>query len=283
MGAARNTRALGLVAAAFLVLGAVRCAYSPDFPNGTLKCSVNEHSCPEGYACDSKSDTCFKNGQGPSTGAGTGGHAGAAGATGVAGAAGSTGVAGTGGHGGAAGATGVAGAAGSTGIAGATGQGGSSGAGGAQGPPCAGTCTIKIDGLMVNSATASPDSKFVGHWVYQTGSTEMVACSDGSDKTNDLTGDYVDITLVSSTPTVTLDGSYFCDWNLAIGPQGNATIIKPNQSCSRNVTDAKTGVTHFTWHGTTFVFRTDDGKTGTLNSMIGVDYIDDPSKTGCSQ
>jgi hypothetical protein len=263
----RGAGKLGLVAFGFFLLGAVRCAYSPDFPNGTLKCSVNDHTCPDGYSCDTPSNTCWRTGQSPTTGVGGNG-----GSTGAAGAAGST--AGTGGHpaGGSGGTNGIAGATGTAGAAGHVGN----------GTPCAGTCTIKIDGIMANSATASPDNKFLGHWVYQTGSTEMVACSDGSDKTNDLTNDYVDISLVSAGPPVTLDGSYFCDWNLLIGPAGNATIIKPSQSCSRNVTDAKTGVTHFTWHGTTFTFKTDDGKTGTLTSMIGVDYVDDQAKTGCT-
>jgi len=235
---------LGLVAAGFFLLGAVRCAYSPDFPNGTLKCATSDHSCPDGYSCDTPSNTCWKSGQSPTTGA-----------------------------------AGMGGKGGSTGIAGAI---GTAGAGGhiGNGTPCAGTCTIKIDGTLLNSNAPSADSKFVGHWVYQAGSTETVVCTDGSDKTNDLTGDYVDITLTGGV----LTGSYFCDWNLTVGPAGNLTIIKPNQSCSRNVTDAKTGVTHFTWHGTTFTFKPDDSKpgTGTLTSMIGVDYVDDPSKTGCT-
>ncbi|HVU50678.1 MAG TPA: hypothetical protein VHL80_08315 [Polyangia bacterium] len=267
----KSSGALGLVALAALVLGAVRCGYSPNFPNGTLKCSVSERSCPEGYACDTASDTCFKNGelpgQGGSSGAGgKAGAAGSAGATGSGGAAGAMGTAGAGGHGG---------SAGSTGVAGAT---GTAGAGGQKGPPCAGTCTIKIDATLMNANAASPDSKFVGHWVYNANSTETVTCSDGSDNMTDLMGDFVDVTISGGV----LTGSYFCNWSLTVGPAGNATIIKPGQSCSRNVTDKNTGTTHFTWHGTTFTFRTDDSKTGTLNAAIGVDYIDDPAATGCA-
>jgi hypothetical protein len=260
MQGARGTAGLGLgvlLTFGFIVsLCAVRCTYAPNFPSGELKCSTVQ-SCPEGYFCDKPSDLCYKNGETPSGAAGSGGAGGAGGAAG--------GRAGTGGAGG------VAGAA------------GGGGAGGAKGPPCAGTCAIKIDGTLMNSMAPSTTSKFVGHWVFQTGSSEDVTCSDGSNKTTDLGAsmDYVDITLISSTPTVSLDASYFCDWTLTLGPLGNA-IIKPGQSCSRNSVDMTTGTTHFTWHGTTFTFKTDDSKTGTLSATIAVDYIDDPSKTGCS-
>jgi hypothetical protein len=254
-----------LIVLALVALGAARCTYSPDFPSGTLKCS-SVSSCPEGYACDHPSNLCYKNGESPSGVAGAGGST-----TGKAGAGGSTGTAGAGGS------IGTAGAGGSIGTAGA----------GGKGPPCAGSCTIKIDGTLTNAnapvATPPADNKFIGHWVFQSGSTESVSCSDGSDKTNDLATDFVDIT---RTPGVsaTLTGSYFCDWNLAGTPVLNPTMtdIKPNQSCSRVTMDATTGSTKFTWHGTTFTFKTDDSKTGTLGSMIGVDYVDDASKTGCS-
>ncbi len=270
-GAGGSLIVLALVA--LVALGAARCTYSPDFPSGTLKCS-SVNSCPEGYACDGPSNLCYKNGDSPSgaAGAGTAGKGGAGGSTGTAGAGG---VSGTGGAGGA---TGTGGAGGSIGTAGA----------GGKGPPCAGTCTIKIDGTLTNSnapvATPPADNKFIGHWVFQTGSTETVSCSDGSDKTNDLATDFVDITRTPGT-SGTLTGSYFCDWNLAGTPVLNPTMtnIKPNQSCSRVTMDATTGSTKFTWHGTTFTFKTDDSsKTGTLVSMIGVDYVDDTSKTGCS-
>jgi hypothetical protein len=277
MRAAKKTGALGLVAVGFFLLGAVRCAYSPDFPNGMLKCSTSGHSCPEGYGCDTASNTCWKNGELPT---GTGGAGGKGGATGTAGAGASTGTAGTGGStgvGGMAGGGGHAGGGGAIGGGGATGTAGAGGHVGA-GTPCAGTCTIKIDGAMSNSNAVSPDSKFVGHWVYQTGSTEMVACSDGSNQTNPLANDYVDVMLTSAGM---LSGSYFCDWVLTPGPL-DGTVLKAGQSCSRNVTDPKTGTTRFTWHGTTFNLKTADGKTGTLSATIGVDYVDDATVTGCT-
>jgi hypothetical protein len=265
----------------FVSLAAVRCTYSPDFPSGELRCSTVQ-SCPEGYSCFRPNNLCYKPGELPGGAAGTGGTAGA---TGTAGAGGHGGNAGTGGHGGATGTAGMGGTGGATGTAGMGGAGGTAGVGGAGGhagagggPPCAGTCTIKIDGTLVNSMAASPDSKFVGHWVFQAGSTEMVACSDGSDKTSDLSTDYVDVAIISGT----LTGSYFCDWALMPGPLGNATVIKAGQSCSRNVNDAKTGLTKFTWHGVTFTLKTDDSKNATLTSMINVEYVDDPTKTGCS-
>jgi hypothetical protein len=145
---------------------------------------------------------------------------------------------------------------------------------------------IKIEGTVANNpATVSPDSKFVGTWVFQAGSTETVSCSDGSSRMTDLTTsgdkggpDYVTLAITSTV----LNANYFCDWNLTVGPQGNATIIKPGQSCSRNVNDPNTGLTHFTWHGTTFTLQTADGKTGMLMSTIAVDFVDDPLKTGCT-
>jgi hypothetical protein len=246
----RGARAAALfgVFVGFVSLGAVRCTYAPDFPSGTLKCSETDHLCPDGYQCVTSSNTCYKTSE----------------------------VTGTSGSGG-----GAAGTGGTAGAGGAAGTGGAAGAGGAKGPPCAGTCSIKIEATLTNANPPSPDSKFVGHWVYAAGSTETVTCTDGSTKDNDLAGDYVDITLTSGN----LVGNYFCAWNLITGPAGNATIIKPGQACSRNVTDAKTGVTKFTWHGTTFTFSIPDDKapqSGKLSSTIGVEYIDDPNKTGCS-
>jgi hypothetical protein len=80
---------------------------------------------------------------------------------------------------------------------------------------------------------------------------------------------------------MTLTASYFCDWSVTVGPLGDATVIKSGQSCTRTVTDATNGMTKFTWHGMTFILRTLDGKTASLNSMISVDYVDDATKTGC--
>jgi hypothetical protein len=124
---------------------------------------------------------------------------------------------------------------------------------------------------------AGPD-KFVGHWVYQAGSTETVSCSDTSTKTNDLSGDFVDVAIKNTV----LTASYFCDWAVTLGPAGDATVIKPGQSCSQTVNDMTTGMTMFTWHGTTFTLHTLEGKTATLNATIGVNYLDDATKTSCA-
>jgi hypothetical protein len=231
------------------------------------------HSCPEGYVCSS-SNFCDKKGESPSGAAGTGGVTGTAGASGHAGSS----AAGMGG------ATGIAGMGGATGIAGMGGgtAGGAGGAGGAKGTPCAGTCMIKIEGNLMNGmapATFPPlENRYVGHWLFQSGSTSTVNCNDGSSKVNDLfaMSDYVDVAILSGT----LTGSYFCDWSLTAGIA--MTTIKPGQACSRNVTDAKTGITKFTWKGQTFTLQTADDKTGTLSATVNVDYVDDASKTGCT-
>jgi hypothetical protein len=151
---------------------------------------------------------------------------------------------------------------------------------GAAGTGAAGMGAAGVSGAAGTGAAgmAMPGpGNFVGHWVYQTGSTETVSCSDGSDKNNDLTSDYVDVALNTGTLTAT----YFCAWIVTLDSNMTTTVIKAGQSCSRNTTDATTGVTHFTWHGTTFAFKTTDAKTATLQATIGVDYLDDATKTGC--
>jgi hypothetical protein len=154
------------------------------------------------------------------------------------------------------------GRAGQTGAAGAAGAGGATGTGGASGA----------------GGSDTGAARFVGHWVYDAGSTETVSCTDGSNKDNALAGDYVDVALIAGG----VSADYFCAWNLTVGPGGMATVLQQGQSCSRNMTDATTGVTKFTWHGTTFTMKTTDGKTATIASTITVDYVDDASKTGCS-
>ena len=151
------------------------------------------------------------------------------------------------------------GGAGHTGAAGADGGAGATGTAGAAG-------------------AGSEAAKFVGHWVYDVGSNETVSCTDGSNKENDLAADYVDVAMSGAG----LTADYFCVWNLTLGPVGTGTILQPGQSCSRNMTDPTTGVTKFTWHGTTFTMKTAEGKKATLTSTIAVDYVDDATKTGCS-
>jgi hypothetical protein len=121
-------------------------------------------------------------------------------------------------------------------------------------------------------------AKFVGHWIYDTGSTETVDCTDGSNKENDLGADYVDVAMSGTG----LTADYFCVWDLTLGPVGTGTVLQPGQSCSRSMTDATTGVTKFTWHGSTFTMKTAEGKKATLSATIAVDYVDDPTKTSCS-
>jgi hypothetical protein len=252
---------LSLCVGVLALAGALRCAYAPDPPSGELECAANGQ-CPEGYSCSNAH--CYKDSDGKAGHAGTSGQAG-----GTAGSAGSSGAAGAGMAG--------RGGAGGTGAAG-------TGAAGATGVPCAGSCTIKINGTLANADPPSTTSKFVGHWVFAAGSTELVSCVDGSNRTTDLGAgtmpDFLDIGDTNGT----LDGNYFCDWSLKVGPAGNATLLNPvtGQMCSRNLTDAKTGVTKWTWHGTTFTFKTDDGKAGSLVATIGADYVDDTSKTGCT-
>jgi hypothetical protein len=240
----RTARAPGFIVILFMLAGGLRCAYAPNPKSGTLLCSeTTPKQCPEGYDCDGT--FCTKKGEADA------GMTGVAGQTGAAGAGGKAGTGGTGGK------AGTGGAGGTGGTAGTGGTGDAAGA-------------------------AVPTAKFVGHWVFDAGSTENVTCSDGSNKDNALAGDYVDVALNTALGANVISASYFCDWNLNVGPAGQGTVIRPGQSCSRNVTDASTGVTKFTWHGTTFTFGTTDGKTATLVSMIGVEFIDDPTKTGCS-
>jgi hypothetical protein len=246
----RASRGLGFAVVLLALAGGLRCAYAPNPKSGTLMCSVGTHECPEGYTCDGT--FCIKDGEQDASAAGAAGQTGTSGAGGKAG-------------------------------AGTAGAGGTSGTAGVAGIPCSGTCMFKIDGTLTKmpagTATTSPD-KFVGHWVFDAGSKNAVSCTDGSTKDNDLTADWVDVVLNGAGVTAT----YFCDWNETIGPLGNATVIRPNQSCSRNMTDPKTGTTKFTWHGTTFTLTPKmlDANAATLNATIAVDFVDDASKTGCT-
>jgi hypothetical protein len=237
----RSLTKAGLFAGLFALSAAARCTYSPDFPSGKLQCSDN-HLCPQGYSCDAASNLCNKKGETPT------------------GAAGTTGTAGT------------TGAAGTTGTAGTTGSAGTTGTGGT---PCAGTCMITIQGTLKNDAGPNPDGKFLGQWFYQSGSSQTTACSDGSSRTLDLATDYVQMSKTNGN----LVGSYFCNW--VLNESGTTATIKPGQMCSRNLTDATTGTTMYTWKGTTFTFATLDGKTATLNASINAQYYDDAAKTGC--
>jgi hypothetical protein len=133
-------------------------------------------------------------------------------------------------------------------------------------------------GMTGTAGAGSEGAKFVGHWVYDGGSKETVSCTDGSNKDNDLAGDYVDVAMSGAG----LTADYFCVWNLTLGPVGTGTVLQPGQSCSRSMTDATTGVTKFTWHGSTFTMKTAEGKRATLGATIGVEYVDDATKTGCS-
>ena len=154
------------------------------------------------------------------------------------------------------------GAAGTSGAAGA-GAAGTSGAAGAAGGA----------GGMVTTGPAS----FVGHWVYQAGSTENVSCTDMTQSSPSLAGDYVDVVLDAGTLTAT----YFCAWNVDLDSNMTTTVIRSGQSCSRTMTDSTTGdITHLTWHGTAFTMKTTDAATATLQATIAADYIDDPRTCG---
>lgn len=194
MGSARR------LALSALALTASAC-YSPNLPSGELRCGPSA-SCPDGYRCVAPDETCWKNGESPSSDAGSGKDAG--------------------------------------------------------------------------TFTPGPAS-FVGHWVYQAGSAENVVCSDGSNKNTDLANDYVDVTLGGATLTAT----YFCPWIVTLDAKMTSTVISAGQSCSRDMTDPTTGVTHSTWHGTAFTMTTTSATMATLQATIGVNQIDDPTKTGC--
>ena len=134
-------------------------------------------------------------------------------------------------------------------------------------------------GVTGTAGAGSEGAKFVGHWVYDAASKETVSCTDGSNKDNDLAGDYVDVAMSGAG----LTADYFCVWDLTLGPVGTGTVLQPGQSCSRStMPDPMTGVTKFTWHGSTFTMKTAEGKKATLTATIAVDYVDDASKTGCS-
>ncbi len=115
---------------------------------------------------------------------------------------------------------------------------------------------------------------FVGHWLFASGSTSTITCSDAPTKpvTKPLV-DYVDFTRGGVTE---LAGSYYCDWNLTLDVPPSETTIAPGQSCMTTNADGS----RFTWHGQKFQFRTSDGTNGQLQAEIGSEFVDKNNATG---
>jgi hypothetical protein len=152
-----------------------------------------------------------------------------------------------------------------TGTAGTSGGAGQGGTTGAAGTGAAGT-TVLPSG-----------ANFVGRWIFLAGSTETVSCTDNSTTMPVIVDDYMDVTQNGTT----IVEDYFCPWNENLNVTATGTTIRAGQSCSRTSSDATTGTTKFTWHGTTFNMSTLDGKSATLAATVGSDYLKDASKTGC--
>lgn len=126
--------------------------------------------------------------------------------------------------------------------------------------------------------TVNPAEKFIGRWVFGSGATQVIACSDGTGKTEDFTGDFVDV--MAGTGGVPLRAEYFCFWNLDVGPAGNATVIRQGTTCSRAATNDPTMM--FTWHGQSFTITTANGRTGTLSASIPYDYQSATGSATCT-
>jgi hypothetical protein len=138
-------------------------------------------------------------------------------------------------------------------------------------PPNAGKCP---QGYSCQSASNTcwkdgPSvANFPGHWLFQPGSQQTINCLDGSKDTKDLFAedDFVDFEEGGATE---LRASYYCDWDLTLDASLTKTAIVPAQTCQTTGTDG----TKFTWLGTSFVFTTSNGKTGTLQADIKTDYV----------
>ncbi len=81
-----------------------------------------------------------------------------------------------------------------------------------------------------------------------------------------------------------LDGSYFCDWSLKVGPAGNATILfRDGPEVLAQHTDANDGCDEVdvARHDVHLQDRRREERPA-LRSTISADYVDDTSKTGCT-
>src|SRR6185295_12635725 len=73
-------------------------------------------------------------------------------------------------------------------------------------------------------AVTTPPSvdNFLGHWLFQPGSTRTINCTDGSTDTKGIETDYVDVTRGTTTALL---GSYYCDWNLTLNNPPTKTAV----------------------------------------------------------
>jgi hypothetical protein len=119
------------------------------------------------------------------------------------------------------------------------------------------------------SSTGVTRANLLGDWPFTTG-TLTISCSDNTSQMKALAGpkDYIQI---NAGPNEAIVGSYYCDWvlDLAIVAGHATTTVRPAQSCTTS-----SGGTDFTWTATTFLFTSNDGATGALNSTIQATYKD---------
>jgi hypothetical protein len=151
------------------------------------------------------------------------------------------------------------------------GGGGASGAGGSGGGGASGM----RDAGCGTSTDAGRVERFVGHWLFSAGATNVVTCSDQPNmpRTTSLLGDYLDV-----VPGVgsDLSTSYYCTWSLAVDNSGSSTTLLAGQSCQVTANDG----TKFTWHGAAFKLMTADGFCGTLSASINADFVAPDNSTG---
>lgn len=124
------------------------------------------------------------------------------------------------------------------------------------------------DGEEPDPPDPDPQVRLAGTWNFIRPSTRTILCSDGSGGTEDWAGrDFIPIEAGSGG---TLEADFFCVWILDIAASGNATVIRPGQSCSD--TDPNEPDISYTWRGEAFTVTSTDGRTGTGQMSLPYDY-----------
>jgi len=150
------------------------------------------------------------------------------------------------------------GAAGSTG----TGHGGGGGTGGTSTGGTGGSTSV---------------DKFIGHWVFATGSQRVRVCPTLGVNETVAWSDFFDVTAGTISPLAT---SYYCDWNLDVNGGGTMTQLRTGTTCS--APDPNNAGISYTWTGESFTLSTTNGSSGTLDASIPYVQMSSAGSASCT-
>jgi len=144
-----------------------------------------------------------------------------------------------------------------------------------------GDAGLPHDGSTADTGGGSTDAgaagRFIGHWVFGATAMRVIACTDGSTNTSNVSADYFD---VAEGTISALTASYYCVWNLDVAASGTSTAIRPGTTCSAQ--DPQNAAITYTWQGQSFTLTTTDGKNGTLDAQLPYDYASTTMNGSCT-